>query len=73
MYVCLCMGVTDREIRDAIGEGACSMPDVMQCTGAGTRCGSCRPTIASLVESSSPTSARRSLPLVEDLESTNAA
>ena len=79
MYVCLCMGVTDREIRDAIGEGACSTPDVMRCTGAGTRCGSCRSTIASLiesiesVESSTPVSARRSLPLLDDLDRSDAA
>jgi bacterioferritin-associated ferredoxin len=49
MYVCLCMGVSDQEIHEAIGAGACSVPEVMQCTGAGTRCGSCRKTIASLV------------------------
>ncbi|WP_437625079.1 (2Fe-2S)-binding protein [Sorangium sp. So ce321] len=49
MYVCLCMGVCDREIREAMNEGACSVSQVMDCTGAGTRCGSCRPTIAKLV------------------------
>ncbi|AUX21033.1 (2Fe-2S)-binding protein [Sorangium cellulosum] len=49
MYVCLCMGVCDREIREAINEGACSVSEVMECTGAGTRCGSCQPTIAQLV------------------------
>lgn len=49
MYVCLCMGVCDREIREAMNEGACSMADVMECTGAGTRCGSCQPTIAKLI------------------------
>ncbi|WP_437958989.1 (2Fe-2S)-binding protein [Sorangium sp. So ce119] len=49
MYVCLCMGVCDREIREAMNEGACSVSEVMECTGAGTRCGSCRPTIAKLV------------------------
>ncbi|WP_437679397.1 (2Fe-2S)-binding protein [Sorangium sp. So ce131] len=49
MYVCLCMGVCDREIREAINEGACSVAEVMECTGAGTRCGSCEPTIAKLV------------------------
>ncbi|WP_437783034.1 (2Fe-2S)-binding protein [Sorangium sp. So ce1097] len=49
MYVCLCMGVCDREIREAMNEGACSVSEVMECTGAGTRCGSCQPTIAKLV------------------------
>jgi bacterioferritin-associated ferredoxin len=50
MYVCLCMGVSDREIRRAIRDGACSTPEVMACTGAGTRCGSCRPSIVELVK-----------------------
>ncbi|WP_437648907.1 (2Fe-2S)-binding protein [Sorangium sp. So ce362] len=49
MYVCLCMGVCDREIREAMNEGACSVAEVMECTGAGTRCGSCQPTIAKLI------------------------
>jgi bacterioferritin-associated ferredoxin len=50
MYVCLCMGVSDREIRRAIDEGACSTSEVMVCTGAGTRCGSCRSTIIALLK-----------------------
>ncbi|MDC0683189.1 (2Fe-2S)-binding protein [Sorangium sp. So ce693] len=32
-----------------MSEGACSVSQVMECTGAGTRCGSCRSTIAELV------------------------
>ncbi|KYF55343.1 bacterioferritin-associated ferredoxin [Sorangium cellulosum] len=32
-----------------MNEGACSVSEVMECTGAGTRCGSCQPTIAKLV------------------------
>jgi bacterioferritin-associated ferredoxin len=49
MYVCLCLGVSDRKIREVVGNGACSVAEVMACTGAGTRCGSCRSTIAELV------------------------
>jgi bacterioferritin-associated ferredoxin len=65
MYVCLCMGVSDGEIKDAIREGACSVHEVMECTGAGTGCGSCRSTIHELVSRSTPSSGRRSLPLIE--------
>ncbi|MCY1426292.1 Bacterioferritin-associated ferredoxin [compost metagenome] len=42
MYVCLCQGVTDTQIRDAIyEEGCCSYREVRECTGVGTQCGKC--------------------------------
>jgi bacterioferritin-associated ferredoxin len=50
MYVCLCMGVSDKEIQDLVASGADTVTEVMRCSGAGTRCGTCRPTIAKLVE-----------------------
>jgi bacterioferritin-associated ferredoxin len=50
MYVCLCNGVTERDIHDAIQEGASSVEEVAYCTGAGTRCGSCVHAVAVLVE-----------------------
>jgi bacterioferritin-associated ferredoxin len=59
------MGVTDRDIADAISAGAGSIQEVMQATGAGTRCGSCAPAIAALM-SVAPLSTRRVLPVVDD-------
>ena len=50
MYVCLCLGVTDHDLRDTIADGATSAEEVMYCTGAGTRCGTCRATVAAIVE-----------------------
>jgi bacterioferritin-associated ferredoxin len=50
MFVCCCLGVTDRAIRGAIDQGAQSVDDVVACTGAGSRCGSCRPEIAEMVQ-----------------------
>lgn len=50
MYICLCNGVSDREICKAVEEGACSVEEIMYCTGAGTRCGSCIPEIEELLE-----------------------
>nr|6E6R_A Chain A, Bacterioferritin-associated ferredoxin [Pseudomonas aeruginosa] len=41
MYVCLCQGVTDNQIRDAIYEGCCSYEEVREATGVGTQCGKC--------------------------------
>ena len=41
MYVCLCRGVTDGQIREAIYEGCCSYRDVRDSLGVGTQCGKC--------------------------------
>lgn len=41
MYVCLCQGVTDGQIREAIYEGCCSYKEVRDATGVATQCGKC--------------------------------
>lgn len=41
MWVCHCRAVTDREINDAIANGASDEFDVAAACGAGTKCGSC--------------------------------
>ncbi len=48
MIVCVCRGVTDRQIREAAASGR-SLEQVFQCTGAGTSCGTCRLMVARLV------------------------
>lgn len=41
MYVCLCEGVTDGQIREAIYEGCCSYRDVRTTLGVASQCGKC--------------------------------
>ncbi|EEG07316.1 bacterioferritin-associated ferredoxin [Pseudogulbenkiania ferrooxidans] len=41
MYVCLCHGVTDTQIRDAVMDGATRLRDVAQQLGVATDCGRC--------------------------------
>ncbi len=41
MYVCLCQGVTDGQIRDAIYAGCCSYRDVRETLGVASQCGKC--------------------------------
>jgi bacterioferritin-associated ferredoxin len=41
MYVCLCLGVTDGQIRDAINEGCCSYRDVRKALDVASQCGKC--------------------------------
>jgi len=42
MYICLCNGITDREIRQCAQDGACSLHDLEHSLGVGTSCGRCR-------------------------------
>ncbi|MFB7947263.1 (2Fe-2S)-binding protein [Kitasatospora phosalacinea] len=39
--VCLCGGVTERSIEDAIEDGARTLDDLQHRTNAGTGCGDC--------------------------------
>lgn len=41
MYVCICNGVTDRDIRQAAEAGCATMSELTMRTGAGASCGSC--------------------------------
>lgn len=41
MYVCLCHGITDREIREAADSGVNSMRQLGKELGVGTQCGRC--------------------------------
>ena len=60
MYVCICNGVTDHEIREAADAGCSTVAEMTMRTGAGGNCGSCLDTIAELIER---TRAIRELPL----------
>ena len=41
MIVCLCTGANDRDIREAISDGAKTQKQVERACGAGGECGSC--------------------------------
>ena len=52
MILCICRGVTEDEILNAIRRGAFSLEKVARrCDGAGTDCGSCRAEIQQHLES----------------------
>lgn len=50
MVVCLCSGISDREIRRLVGEGACSRGDVESACGAGAGCGGCHPSLDAVID-----------------------
>jgi len=41
MYVCICNGVTDRQIRQAAADGVSSLRELERRTGCSGACGSC--------------------------------
>ena len=41
MYVCICNGVTEQQVRDAADAGCGSVAELTMRTGAGANCGSC--------------------------------
>lgn len=49
MYVCLCNGITDRQIAEAVAQGARSIEALRAATGCGSQCGSCLDHAAALI------------------------
>lgn len=41
MYVCVCKGITDKQIREAIGAGATEMKSLCDEFALGSQCGTC--------------------------------
>ena len=41
MYVCICTGVTERQIREAAQRGVSDLTALRMATGCSTQCGSC--------------------------------
>jgi len=49
MYVCLCNGVTDHDIRRAVAAGCRTLGDLTMQTGCGANCGCCLEMAADLL------------------------
>ena len=41
MYVCICQAVSDKEIKDAVADGAEDLESIQHRLGAATGCGTC--------------------------------
>jgi bacterioferritin-associated ferredoxin len=50
MYICLCHGITDRQIRRAVEQGASSLGEVQMQLPVGGCCGRCEPAARKLIE-----------------------
>jgi len=54
MYICLCQGVTDHDIKRAIDNGATSFRDIQDTLGVATQCGSCELMARSVMKEAMP-------------------
>lgn len=50
MYVCVCQGITDRQVREAIDRGARKLRDLREELGLCTDCGKCGPFARDLLQ-----------------------
>lgn len=49
MYICICKGITDSQITQAVQDGNMSYAEVREQLGVGTCCGRCAPEAKSLI------------------------
>jgi len=63
VYVCLCNGVTDREIRQVAEAGCRTLSELTMRTGCGACCGSCVETASQLLDEVHAAQPAASLPL----------
>jgi bacterioferritin-associated ferredoxin len=50
MYVCVCHGVTEDDVRGCVTDGACSAREIRRQCGMRPGCGSCVQRICALIE-----------------------
>jgi bacterioferritin-associated ferredoxin len=50
MYVCVCHGISEKLIGQAIEEGVRSFEQLQSCTGVATCCGACEPCARQLLD-----------------------
>jgi bacterioferritin-associated ferredoxin len=53
MYVCLCNGLRDRDLRPHISGGSCSVSMVYQACGCRPQCGKCVPFVRQMLREGS--------------------
>ena len=49
MYVCLCRGITDQDIKDAMADGAHTYREIRDQLDLGTCCGRCVPEAKAII------------------------
>jgi bacterioferritin-associated ferredoxin len=63
MYVCICNPVSDKAVRRAIGEGACSVSDLRERLGVAANCCRCVPELRAMLAAADLPKASPVLPI----------
>lgn len=65
MYICICHGVTDRDIRSRIHAGATDVHTLRAELGCGASCGSCLDEVERMLDEARPCSRPLCLPVLQ--------
>ncbi|UHQ20764.1 (2Fe-2S)-binding protein [Lysobacter sp. KIS68-7] len=65
MYVCICNGVTDKDIRQAAESGCKTVAELTMRTGCGATCGTCLDMAAELLAAARPHDTDFDLPVLQ--------
>lgn len=65
MYICICNGVTDHQVRQAAEAGCRTMAELTMRTGAGASCGSCIEMASAVLRESQVELRELGLPLLQ--------
>ena len=68
MYVCICLAVTDRQVRQAIDGGACTRKQLIEYLGVGRVCGKCNAEVKALLISAPCTTTIRPCPPIHSTQ-----
>jgi bacterioferritin-associated ferredoxin len=54
VYICLCNGITENQIRNAVSDGAATLHDLRTTLGVATCCGCCADYAQQVIEETAP-------------------
>jgi len=64
VYVCICNGITDHQIREAAASGCSTVAELTMRTGAGANCGSCLDMAMEVLQAAQPVSREPLFPIL---------
>ena len=64
MYVCICNGITERQVREVAAAGCRNVAELTMRTGAGAGCGSCLELAAQILVEAQSANALPVLPML---------
>ena len=56
MYICICHAITDKDIKQAIEDGATTMPCLAKQLGVSTQCGKCKSDVLDIIQETTQSS-----------------